>query len=471
LGEKVAKENGFLPLLELGGIIMKQFDKPNIILIIVHDLGTRLGCYGEATVQSPNLDAFAEEGIRFTHHFSASPYCSPSRGSIVTGKYPHVHGLMGLVSLGWNLPEDNTVLAKLLKNGGYETLLFGHQHEVINRQQYYADYDYMSDESTMDCNPIVSEVERFLADREPSVGKPFYARIGFWEVHRPYEAYSKADPLSVAVPAYLADTPGARDDLAMFHGSIQQMDQAVGRILDSVEKAGVKDNTIIVFTTDHGIDFPRAKGTLYDPGINTALLMRWPQACAKGSVNTDLMSNVDLFPTLLEAAGLPIPEDVQGQSFLPLLHGEKYSPRTCIFAEKNTVATDLKRCVRTKRYKYIRNFQEGPLLHLMPSIEASLTRRDMGNGHFAPRPPVELYDLDSDPNEMNNLAGLPEHAHIERTLADQLQTIMEETADPLLTGPIERPVEEEIILRDKYILLVKNSSFPRDGLRMVIDLD
>ncbi|WP_240762520.1 sulfatase [Paenibacillus thalictri] len=450
---------------------MKHFEKPNIIEIIVHDLGTRLGCYGETTVETPNLDAFAGESIRFTHHFSASPYCCPSRGSIVTGKYPHVNGLTGLVPLGWNLPDHNVTLARILKSGGYETYLFGHQHEVIDRGQYQADFDYMSDESTMNSNLIVSEVNRFLADRQPSPAKPFFARIGFWEVHRPYEAYPKGDPLSVGVPGYLADTPGAREDLAMFHGSIKQMDQDIGQILNNLEKAGLKDNTIVVFTTDHGIDFPRAKGTLYDPGINTTLLVRWPQVCTNGRVVTDLLSNIDLFPTLLEAAGMPTPNDIQGRSFLPLLQGEEYTPRSYIFSEKNEVASDLKRCVRTKRHKYIQNFQEGPLLYMMPSMEASLTRRDMGNDHFAPRPRVELYDLDSDPLEFNNLAGLPEVAHIEKTLADQLRTIMEETADFILAGPIARPKEEEIVLREKYTHIKNHSSYPREGLRLPMELE
>lgn len=447
------------------------YKKPNIMLFIVHDLGTRLGCYGETTVESPNLDKLAKEGVRFTNHYSASPYCSPSRGSILTGKYPHVHGLMGLVSLGWNLPHDNATLSRLLKAGGYDTYLFGHQHEVIDRMQYRADYDYMSDEATMDCELVASEVKHFLSTRERDTERPFYARIGFWEVHRPYDEFPKGDPQSVSVPPYMKDTPGAREDLAMFHGSIRKMDASVQQILDSLEKSGMKDNTIVVFTTDHGIDFPRAKGTLYDPGIHTTLLIRWPQVCGGNHVNTDLISSVDLFPTLLEAAQLPVPDHIQGRSFLPLLQGKEYSPRSFIFAEKNTVASDLKRCVRTNRYKYIRNFQQGPLLYMMPSVEASLTRRDMGNDHFELRPPVELYDLDSDPNEMNNLAGRREFAHIENTLADQLRVILEETNDPILTGPIPRPEMEEIVLREKYGYIKEHSSYPRDGLRFPMDID
>jgi N-sulfoglucosamine sulfohydrolase len=445
--------------------------KPNIIVMVVHDLGTRLGCYGETMVESPNLDRLAQEGIRFTHHYSVSPYCSPSRGSILTGKYPHVNGLMGLVPLGWNLSSDNATLSQLLKGGGYDTFLFGHQHEVRDRQQYRSYYDYMSDEATTSCEQVASEVKHFLTNRAPENENPFFARIGFWEVHRPYEAYEKADPASIVVPPYLKDTPGVREDLAMFHGSIKKMDQTVQNILDNLEKAGQKDNTIVVFTTDHGIDFPRAKGTLYDPGIQTTMLIRWPQACSGNTINSDLISSVDLFPTLLEAAGLPIPNNIQGQSFLPLLEGKEYSPRSFIFAEKNTVASDLKRCVRTNQYKYIRNFQEGPLIYMMPSMEASLTRRDIGNDHLEPRPSVELYDLNKDPNEMDNLAGHPEFAHIENMLADQLQGIMEETKDPILTELIARPEIEEVILREKYEHIKRHSTYSRDGLRFPIDLD
>ncbi|MBM4049785.1 MAG: sulfatase [Planctomycetes bacterium] len=417
--------------------------RPNILLITVHDLGTRLGCYGETSVQTPALDRLAAHGVRFVNHFATAPYCSPSRGGIITGKYPHVNGLMGLVNLGWNLPPSNLTLDQALGHAGYETLLFGHQHEVKDVAQL--GFHHLPDRSVgVRCGPVAAQVAEFLARRREE--RPFYARVGFGEVHRPYESYPADDPARVRVPPHLKDTPGARQDLAMFHGCIRTMDAAVGRILDALGSSGLAENTLVVFTTDHGIAFPRAKATLYDPGIRTTLLLRGP-GIRPGQVASELISNVDVFPSLLDAAGAPVPGDLNGRSFWPLLTGRAYTPRDAIFAEKNTQPWDIKRCIRTARYKYIRNFNEGPLLSLPTDIESSLTRRDMGHDHLRPRPPVELYDLSADPNEQTNLAGRPDYTSVEQDLSTQLQRLLEATHDPILRGPIPRPPDEEQIYR------------------------
>ncbi|NOZ20691.1 MAG: sulfatase [Planctomycetes bacterium] len=417
---------------------------PNILLITVHDLGARLGCYGERSVPSPNLDAFAAEGVRFENHFATACYCSPSRGAIITGKPPHVNGLMGLVNLDWDLPASNRNLAKVLGDAGYETYLFGHQHEVKQVEQL--GFKHLPDRSVgLSCEKVAPQVAEFLKGWNGE--QPFYARVGFVEVHRKYDKYEPDDPASVNVPPYMKDTPGAREDLAMFHGAIRTMDEAVGIILRALDESGRKENTIAVFTTDHGPAFPRAKATLYDPGIHTALLMRWPAGVEGSKVYSELLSNIDLMPTLLDAAGAPAPEDVQGRSFLPLLTGGDYAPNELIFAEKNTHPDDIKRGIRTVRTKYIRNYHEGPMLKLPSDIEASLTRRDMGDDHLRPRPPAELYDLEADPNETDNLAGRPEAAEIEKEMAARLQALLEETNDPVLHPPIPRPPGEEALLQ------------------------
>ena len=418
--------------------------RPNILLIIVHDLGTRLGCYGEGSVHTPALNNLAQEGARFDRHLATACFCSPSRGSIITGKHPHVNGLMGLVNLDWDLPDSNVTLAHMLGGAGYDTYLFGLQHEVKDAARL--GFDHVSDRSrSNECHAVARLVNRFLRSH-PKTAPPFYARVGFFEVHRPWEKYEPDDPAHMRVPGYLADTPGARQDLAMFNGSIRSMDNAVGHILATLDQSGLRDDTLVVFTTDHGIAFPRAKATLYDPGIKTALLVRWPEALPAGRVHTELLSNVDLLPTLLEATGTRVPDDLSGRSFLGLLTGRGYEPRTEIFAEKNTSPDDVKRCIRTERYKYIRNYDDGPLLQLPTDIEASLTRRDMGDEHLAPRAPVELYDLDADPLEVENLAGEPGYADVEGDLSERLDRFLRDTHDPILRGPIQRPPGEAAII-------------------------
>lgn len=419
--------------------------RPNILLIVVHDLGTQLGCYGKRTVDSPNLDVFAEEGVRFVNHFATATFCSPSRGSIITGKYPHSSGLMGLVNLGWNLPKHNVSMAQLLGAAGYETFLFGLQHEVKDVAQLgFHHVPQCASRNCADVSPVIAD---FLKERAGANVAPFYARVGFFEVHRFGDGYQRygadaPDPDSIDVPPFLKDTPGAREDLAQFHVAIREMDSGVGTILRALDESGLADNTIVVFTNDHGIDFPRAKGTVYDAGINTVLLMRWRSGISGGRTRTELLSNIDLLPTLLEAADVPVPEDVDGRSFLPLLLGRPYEPKDAIFAEKNTVPQDSKRAIRTSRWKYIRNYDEGPLIDLTSGMRTSLTGRDLGGEHLAPRPATELYDLEADPNELDSLSGKPEIEAIERTLAGCLHDWMTETNDPRLHGPISRPEAE-----------------------------
>ena len=208
--------------------------RPNILLIVVHDLGTRLGCYGKRAVESPNLDALADRGVRFVNHFATATFCSPSRGSIITGKYPHTSGLMGLVNLGWNLPEHNTSMAQLLAAGGYETFLFGLQHEVKDVAQL--GFRHVPPCASRNCADVAPVVADFLKEWAGANAAPFYARVGFFEVHRFGDGYRQyqadaPDPGSIEVPPFLEDTPGAREDLAQFHVAIRQMDTGVGTTL------------------------------------------------------------------------------------------------------------------------------------------------------------------------------------------------------------------------------------------------
>lgn len=425
--------------------------RPNILLVVVHDLGTHLRCYGESTISSPNLDALAAKGVRCSQYFATAPLCSPSRGSIITGRYPHSNGLLGLVNLGWDLPAGSATMARMLGGEGFETFLFGLQHEAKDANQL--GFHHVVPCPSRGCARVAPTVADFLRSRPTDADQPFYARVGFFEVHRfrdgymPYDS-TAPDPSTVTLPPYLKDTPGARQEIAQFHACVSEMDAGVGTILDALEQSGHGRDTIVVFTTDHGIDFPRAKATLYDPGIHTTFITHWPGRWEGGAVRDELLSNVDLLPTLLEAVGAAAPEDVQGRSFLPLLDGRTYQPNDAVFAEKNTTPDDVKRCIRTRRWKYIRNVDEGPLLQLTSGVRTGLTGRDLGDEHLAPRPPVELYDLQADPHELENLAGRACVAEIERDLAARLQDWMVRTDDPRLRGPITRPPEEaELIAR------------------------
>lgn len=426
---------------------------PNIVLLISHDLGCHIGPYGYVSAQTPCLNRFAAEGMRLDRHFVSSPGCSQSRSSLVTGRYPHANGQFGLANWGWKLNENEFLLPQALRDYGYHTTLFGiwHLHEWT-----LSAFDTTSDDvSTLDRSPegfaeVASHRAANWLKARAGNRQPFYLHIGFWEVHRPFCGTSSEPPevspdelAQVALPDYLPDNEPTRREFVELMRSIALVDQGVGRVLVALEEAGFADNTLVLFTADHGLPFQRAKGTLYDPGIHVAGLVRWPGRVAPGSTTRTLTANVDVMPTLLEAAGAPIPEVVQGRSQLNLICGNERDaqPRDAIFAEKTYHEHyDPIRCIRTDRYKYIRNFAQRPMLVLPSDIYNSPSRQSVTDDEslWKHRPMEELYDLDRDPGETQNLIDDPELQGVVTTLRSQLEEWMEQTDDPLRHGPIGR---------------------------------
>jgi len=422
-------------------------ERPNIVMLICHDLGQHLGCYGAPGVPSETLNWIGERGVRFSHYYAGSTPCSPSRGCIITGRHAHTNGLIGLTHRGFSLNDDERTVVHDLNDVGYETYLFGFQHETDWERPERLGYRHVWRESTA-ADRVADRLAAFLRSPEAQRG-PFYAVGGVSEVHLPFRRpqYVPDRPEEVFVPPWLPDTIHNRRELARFNGAIRFMDQAVGQVLSALDHSPVAENTLLIFTTDHGMAFPRAKSTLYDPGIGTALLMLWPvwhspHGCGQaGTVRDEVLSNVDLAPTLLDAAGVPTPDRMQGRSFLPLITGEgDYEPRTEIVAEKNYHDHyDPMRCVRTARHKYIRSFEPRPMLLLPTDIAMSEPGCYLPPEALAPRPMEELYDLETDSAELTNLADDPALADVKTDLADRLQRWMEATDDPLLTGSIPAP--------------------------------
>jgi arylsulfatase A-like enzyme len=421
-------------------------DRPNIVLMISHDLGRHIGPYGHALTRCPRLSALAADSIRLDSHFVSSPGCSQSRSSLMTGRYPHSNGQFGLSHLGWTLCRDELLLPAVLGQAGYRTALRGIWHLADWTLRSFDDVS--SDASTVDSSPegyaqvAADRAVRWLGEHGGEA-RPFYLHIGFWEAHRPFCGHLptpvEPDP-SVAVPPYLPPTQAARREFDELHRSIDEIDAAVGRILDELARLRLDRRTIVIFTADHGLPFPRAKGTLYDPGIAVAFLIRWCGRLAPGA-RADLTSNLDVMPTLLEAASIPVPPRVQGRSFLPTLRDGR-EHRSAIFAEKTYHEHyDPIRCVRTDRHKLIRNFAPRPMLVLPSDVYNSPTRRSMtaDESLWAHRPPVELYDLRADPDESRNLADDPAFGAVRADLYGRLDEWMTETNDPLRLGPIPRP--------------------------------
>jgi len=262
--------------------------------------------------------------------------------------------------------------------------------------------------------------------------------VGIGEPHRPYqrEGYKRDEPADVTLLPWLPDRPGIREDIAGLNGLMYAVDEAVGIMTDALADSGLERNTLVVYTTDHGIAMPRAKGTCYDPGIMTALIMRLAGRFDGGRTHDELLSNVDMLPTLLELVGAGASERVEGRSFLGLLDGADYAPREDICAEMTWHDKyNPMRAVRTTRHKYVRNFGDRPLVYLPSDIYRGRAGEEMRDEYYAStRPEEELYDLEADRLEQRNLAGYPEHEEVLVALRERVQRWMEDTDDRLLEG-------------------------------------
>jgi N-sulfoglucosamine sulfohydrolase len=419
----------------------------NLVMIDCHDLGRHLGCYGWSGVPSPNLDRIATEGVRFANSFCTAPQCSPSRAALYTGRYAHANGMFGLAHapFNWRMNTDEVHLAGHLQNAGYFTAQIGVQHVTQWSTESIRQLGFDHVEIRDDAPDIARQVTAFLE----GVGQqPFFLNIGFTEPHRDMDGgFGQADPddsLGISLPPYIPDTPQARSEFAQLQGVIGLMDAAVGVIWEALQANDLLSDTWVIFTTDHGIAMPRAKTTMYDPGIETALLMyAEPFGLTDGLVFDEMISNVDIVPTILDGLGITPPDTLHGRSFWGLLTGKDYPPNTHIFVEKTFhTAYEPQRAVRTDRYKLIWN-AEVDIINVAADIQHSPIYPQMIDELTLERPPFELYDLHIDPVERQNLIGQAAYADIERDLRERLLGWMQSTNDPLFNGPIASPYYNE----------------------------
>ncbi|MCC5842652.1 MAG: sulfatase [Verrucomicrobia bacterium] len=404
--------------------------KPHLIVISTHDSGKWFGCYGHGTVHTPHIDRLASEGVTLDGYFSVSPICSPSRGAAMTGLAPQRNGLVGLTHHGFRLNDGVKHAAELLRERGYEPVLFSFQHEAdeggwkrLGFERYEVpqtgdpQYPFMFKSA-----PEVAEgFAAFLETR--SDDRPFYAQIGFNETHTPFWFGGAVPDRSrgVEVPPYLERTGEAEHHFAGLQGAIRQADEGVGRILAALDAHGLRDETIVVFTSDHGIESRRDKWTLYDPGLEIPCIFRGPGIPA-GRRLGDVQSNLNFLPTLLQLAGLPPLAEADGTAFADrVCDPEGASPDEAPFF--GVYYNGACRCIRTRAYKLIWNL--GPEPYRVPPPE----RLD-ASGPAVARPVWELYDLRADPDEFNNLAGSEALRETESDLRTQLLKWLRDVGDP-----------------------------------------
>ena len=414
---------------------------PNIVWIIADDLSPELGCYGNQLVKTPSLDRLAREGTRFTNAFVTAPVCSPSRSAMITGMYQTsigAHNHRSHRDDGYTLPAPVRLVTGYLREAGYYTT---NEEDTGFGSSGKTDYNFTAE------NPFDG------ADwRERNPGQPFYAQVNIREPHRwgapnvwkgSQGLAERIDPAKVTLPPFYPDHPVARKDWAGYLDEIGILDEKVGRVLDRLDEEGLSDDTLVIFIGDHGRAHPRDKQFLYDGGILVPLIVRWPGVVEPGAVSDELVSSIDLAATSLSAAGIARPGYMEGQVFVG---PERAAPREYIVAARDRCdeTVDRIRCVRDKRYKYIRNFQpERPYMQMNRYKEVSypiwrLMKRLHEENKLTPeqalflaetRPSEELYDVEADPHEVHNLAESAEHKEVLTKMQETLNSWIAETGD------------------------------------------
>ncbi len=423
--------------------------RPNILLITADDLGPQLGCYGDERARTPNLDRLAAEGVRFEFAYVTQASCSPSRSSIFTGLYPHQNGQIGLSHHGYSMRPGMQTLPAILKRAGYRTGVIGKVH-VAPGSALPFDFKHTNVRKTRDVGGV-AEAARVFIDR--SANEPFFLMVNYMDPHRPLTHQVKGVPAEpfgpddvVPFPFLGIDTPKVRTEVAGYYNCTTRVDVGVGLLLDALAKTGRAKETFVIFIGDHGPPFTRGKTTCYEAGLRIPFLVRWPGHAAGGQVRKELVSTVDILPTVMDAAGLSALPDLAGASLTKLLAEQKIAWRETLCAEYTAhlpASYFPRRSIRDSRYKLILNLvpdRPNPIKGVDGCAGWAASRESQFNATSARkafdtyhRPPaVELYDLQKDPVEFKNLAGKTELRETQERLRRQLRAWREETNDPLL---------------------------------------
>lgn len=441
----------------------QRAERPNILWLSTEDISPDLGCYGDEYAHTPNLDKFATQSARYTNAFSSAPVCAPSRSAIITGMYPTTIGSMHMRSKAVP-PAGIKAFTEYLRAAGYY---------CSNNSK--TDYNFEAPPSNRPPDTVWDETSNKAHWRNrQDKSQPFFSVFNFVVTHEsqvrvPDDQYKKNtarlkpeefhDPAKANLPPYYPDTPLVRKDWARYADNITAMDYMVADLLKQLEEDGLAENTVVFFWGDHGRGLPRAKRWVYDSGLRVPLMARWPGKIKPGVVD-DVVSLMDLGPTVLSIAGVPIPPVMQAQAFLG---DQKKAPRQYAYAHRDRMdeSYDMMRSVTDKRFHYIKNFFPGrPYAQHIEYMEEMPTMQEMRRLYkdhmnaldpnygkamtpaqllfFRPEKPAEeLYDVTVDPHEINNLAGKPEHQETLKRMRAALEQWQTQTKDLGLVPELE----------------------------------
>lgn len=456
--------------------------QPNILLIVVEDASPHIGCYGETTISTPNIDALARGGVKFNKAFVTAPVCSAARSAMMAGMYQYslgahnhrsqrMEGKGGVTNVAYHSSFEISNVVKLLpeifKNQGYYVTNSGKKNQTKPGK---TDYNFIFDDSLYVSTAWIKRKS----------GQPFFAQIQLsGGKNRGAKVANPVDPATVNLPPYYPDDEVIRKDWAQYLNSWIYVDDQLGEIVEQLKHEGVYDNTILVFMTDHGISHIRGKQFLYEDGIHVPLIVSYPKEKLIGD-RLDLVNHIDIGPTLLEMCGIDIPEPMQGKA----LFADNYNERKFIYSGRDRCdeTVDVIRAVRNSKYKYIRNFypyrahtqpsqyKDGKeIMQQMRLLHKDGSLNEIQNRVFASvRPSEELYDLENDPFETTNLASNQFNSSILLELRNELYRHMNDVND---LGLIPEPELEDLGMKygNKYLVLQQqeNKSLIDDVLGVV----
>ncbi|MEP3481839.1 MAG: sulfatase [Fuerstiella sp.] len=427
---------------------------PNVIIFIADDVSWNdYGCYGNPAARTPNIDSLAANGIRFDNAYLTASSCSPSRSSIITGRYPHNNGKAAELHkpISAHLPW----FPEILKQNGYYTALSGKHHMTMVSENQKSQarpnvFDHVDNGKTKQNSG--GHANWVSVTRNRPKDQPFFFWFASTDAHRGWDADRQWDPDrygpkhtsdKVIVPPFLIDDEETRTDLASYYNEVTRFDYYIGQVIKTLKNQNELDNTLIFVLADNGRPFPRAKTRLHDSGMKTALVAHWPTGIQSNGTSNSLMSVIDLAPTILSVAGCEVPKSCQGTNLQPIFADCSNAVRTHVFSEHNWHDYEaLGRSVRHKNYMLLKNFrpelpQQGPadsvrspshksLLLAQKNDKLTAAQTDV---FLAPRPQLELYNVAKDPHQLNNLAGSKATAEIQNQLSVALDEWMQETRD------------------------------------------